>query len=83
LRAQVGRADVICVVHNRGTTRFITSDSEREAERQDERDEPEQRTLQNSKRLAEMFRSMTKVAAEKDAEASRPEDDGQQDEHEL
>src|SRR6185436_3870110 len=45
LCAQVGRADVICVVHNCRTTGLITSDREGEAERKDERYEPEQRTL--------------------------------------
>jgi hypothetical protein len=83
LCAQVGRADVVCVVDNRGTTRLIASDREGKAERKDEPDEAEQRALQDSKRLAEMFRSVTNVPAEKEAEARRSEDDRGQDEHEL
>ena len=83
LRAQVGRADRVGVVDDGGATRLVPADGQREAERQDEPDQPEQRALQHAERLAQMLEPVTEVAAEREADSRGAEDDREEDEREL
>src|SRR4029453_11380122 len=54
-----------------------------EAEREEEADESEERRLQDSHGLAEMLGPVAKIAAEKQTDRRRAEDDCKQDETDL
>jgi hypothetical protein len=83
LRPQIGRADCVCVVDDRGPPGVVATHGHREAEREDEPDETEERGLEDAERLAQGLGVCPQPAPCDHAQQRRPEHDPEDDQPEL
>src|SRR6185295_1266726 len=83
LRTQIGRPDGVGFIHDRGASRLVPTDGHRESEGEDQRDEPDQRGLDDSERLPEPLPSIAEVATECDPDEGGPHHDDEDHDREL
>src|SRR5206468_5627031 len=82
LPAQIGRADRVRLGDERSAPVLVATDRQREPEREDQADEPQQCRLEDADRLLQPVRALPEEAANQPAEQRRADDDAEDDERE-
>jgi hypothetical protein len=83
LRAQIRRPDRVRFGHRRGAAAFVAPHGEREAEGEDQPDDPEERALEDPERLAQRGRVLAQVPAAHVAGQGRGGDHREDDQRQL
>ena len=83
LRPQIGRPDRVRLLDDRRAAILVAREREREAEGEDQANDPEHRRLQHPERLSERLREVMHAAPDERSERGRAQDEPEHEQPEL